>query len=166
MINTTKVSCNNCNSNNFSLIGSGVDFEYQTSNQIFSFVKCKDCNLVDLNPRRRNSELSKIYPQHYLAYNLSEDDKTKSSSLAHKLRSTFYTSKVKYALKFLLSSDNSQISLLDVGAGDRRLLNWYKTIPGESAFNLPNFREVYLDRGKTRLRTSYIGYIFGLVFKH
>ena len=38
--------------------------------------------------------------------------------------------------------------------------------PGESAFNLPNFREVYLDRGKTRLRTSYIGYIFGLVFKH
>jgi len=38
--------------------------------------------------------------------------------------------------------------------------------PGESAFNLPNFRENYLDRGRTRLRTSYIGYIFGLVFKH
>ena len=89
MINTSKVSCNNCKSNNFSLIGSGVDFEYQTSNQIFSFVKCKDCNLVYLNPR-----------------------------------------------------------------------------PRESAFNLPNFREDYLDPGKTRLRTSYIGYIFGLVFKH
>ena len=131
MIKTKQVSCNNCNSDKFSILGSGVDFEYQTSSQTFSFVKCKDCNLVYLNPRPRNSELSKIYPQNYLAYNLSEDDKTKKSSLAYKLRSSFYTSKVKYALKFLLSTDNNQISLLDIGAGDGRLLNWYKTIPGK-----------------------------------
>ena len=63
---------------------------------------------------------------------MSDNDLSNKFSLAHKLRYNFYTSKVRYALKFIKTNSTKSIELLDVGAGDGRLLNWYRTINSHS----------------------------------
>ncbi|MDH3604372.1 MAG: class I SAM-dependent methyltransferase [Candidatus Tectomicrobia bacterium] len=129
-IRTVEVECNNCGGVRTTRIGSGRDYEYETSDDFYTVVQCTDCGLVYLNPRPEVSALPLIYPQEYLAYNLSEEDERESDKLACKLRRRFYTAKVTHALGFIAGRDeNEPIDFLDVGAGDGRLLNWYRSIP-------------------------------------
>lgn len=68
----THVSCNLCGSTNSRMIAQGLDFEYRTVNDSFTFVQCKDCNLVYLNPRPASTELGVIYPPDYGPYHFDE----------------------------------------------------------------------------------------------
>ena len=127
---TVNVACNNCGARNTETIATGTDFEYETVEQEFAVVRCGECGLVYLNPRPDRSELPKIYPQDYLAYDLSKHDKNESSRLACQLRRRFYTKKIQHALSFLDRDARDEVHLLDIGAGDGRLLNWYRKAQG------------------------------------
>lgn len=129
-IRKVEVGCNNCGSRQTTRLGAGKDFEYETGDGEYRVVQCTACGLVYLNPRPHQSELPVIYPDDYLAYNLSESDAREPERLACRLRRRFYTAKVRGALKLLELNGRRTIDFLDIGAGDGRLLNWYRQIPG------------------------------------
>ncbi len=129
-LRTVDDPCNNCGGRDRVRIGAGPDFEYQTTDAELSVVRCESCGLVALNPRPDVSELPNIYPDNYLAYNLSETDERDADTLACRLRRRFYMGKLRHALGFLSVSGREAIDFLDVGAGDGRLLNWYRGTPG------------------------------------
>ncbi len=130
ILRKVEVPCNNCGSRQTIGLGVGKDFEYETSQDEYSVVQCAICGLVYLNPRPHESELPVIYPDDYLAYNLSDADNQEYDSLACRLRRRFYTGKLRHALTFLELCGRDTIELLDIGAGDGRLLNWYRRIHG------------------------------------
>ncbi len=130
-IETVEVPCNNCGAVAYEPIAKGTDFEYETTSAEFNVVRCAECALVYLNPRPANAELPRIYPQEYLAYNMVDEDIKKKKNLAARLRQRFYTKKVKNALTFLDGgAERSELDFLDIGAGDGRLLNWYRQVEG------------------------------------
>ncbi len=128
-LRTIDDACNNCGGRDRTCIGAGPDFEYHTTEEEFPVVRCESCGLVALNPRPDVSELPKIYPDDYLAYNLSETDQRDADSLACRLRRRYYVGKLRHALGFLKRDTKAPVDFLDVGAGDGRLLNWYRAIP-------------------------------------
>jgi SAM-dependent methyltransferase len=50
----------------------GEDFEYRSSADSFLAVRCTSCGLVYLNPRPSASELGRIYPPNYHAFDFSQ----------------------------------------------------------------------------------------------
>jgi SAM-dependent methyltransferase len=52
-------------------IAVGEDFEYRSSPDTFLAVRCSGCGLVYINPRPARSELGRIYPPAYHAYDFS-----------------------------------------------------------------------------------------------
>lgn len=109
-LNLTFVKCCVCESSDSTIIGKGVDFEYNTSPEIFSAVKCNSCQLVYLNPRPSISEFEIIYPPTYHAYNFSEEN----FGFVYKIRSRLEAMRLLSHCHNL--SDNARI--LDVGCGD------------------------------------------------
>jgi SAM-dependent methyltransferase len=59
------VSCVICGSHEFSPRARGMDDEYHTSNQWFSFVSCNQCGHEYLNPRPVDEDLPMAYPDTY-----------------------------------------------------------------------------------------------------
>lgn len=49
-------------------MGVGEDFEYRTCPDTFLAVRCRRCGIVYLNPRPAPSEMPRIYPDHYHAF--------------------------------------------------------------------------------------------------
>ncbi|MBF0339696.1 MAG: class I SAM-dependent methyltransferase [Magnetococcales bacterium] len=68
----TPVSCPGCAAQATSILTEGKDFEYATSDDTFTMVRCDACRLVHLNPRPHASELERIYPPHYLPYQFDQ----------------------------------------------------------------------------------------------
>ena len=54
----------------------GRDFEYDTSDGEFRFVRCGTCGVLYLNPRPDNSELRRIYPETYAPYHFDRPNLT------------------------------------------------------------------------------------------
>jgi len=109
-IKLTSVKCCICESSNATVIGKGQDFEYHTSRQTFSMMRCNSCGLIYLNPRPAMSEFKKIYPPTYHAYNFSENN----FGLSYKVRSQIET------WRLLNDCHNlpNDAKILDVGCGD------------------------------------------------
>jgi len=109
-LDLTQVNCCICGSNDATLIGKGKDFEYQTSPDTFLAVRCNLCGLIYLNPRPDISEVGKIYPPTYHAFNFSK----KEFGFVYKIRSRIEAWRLlKHCRKL---SNNARI--LDVGCGD------------------------------------------------
>lgn len=108
-IELTFVKCCICESSNATIIGNGQDFEYHTSSETFSAVRCNSCGLIYLNPRPVISEFKKIYPPTYHAYNFSE----KNFGFPYKVRSRIETWRLLKDCHGL--PGNARI--LDVGCG-------------------------------------------------
>ena len=66
------VQCCICEVEDAEPLAVGEDFEYRTSPDLFLAVRCRQCGLVYLNPRPAISELSRIYPPDYHAFDFSE----------------------------------------------------------------------------------------------
>lgn len=66
-------SCCICGREEADLLAVGEDFEYRTSPDSFRAVRCRHCELIYLNPRPANEELSRIYPDNYHAFEFSPD---------------------------------------------------------------------------------------------
>lgn len=134
-ISKVSVRCNNCDTDDASLITRGVDHEYDnTTDDEFNVVRCNRCGLMYLNPRPDVSELSTIYPGDYYAYLLEEKNReheNKNSPL-YRIRKSIYLSRLTKALRLVRSdggaTDDKVLRVLDVGCGDGRALNWYREV--------------------------------------
>ncbi len=88
----------------------GEDFEYRTSGDSFLAMRCRSCGLVYLNPRPATSELDRIYPASYHAFQFSQEN----FGFVHRVRS-------RLEARRLLSYCNhlgDVARILDVGCGD------------------------------------------------
>lgn len=112
------VQCCVCGIDNATPVGVGQDFEYQTSADTFLAMQCHSCGLVYLNPRPSVSELERIYPQTYHAFDFSEKD----FGFVYKVRSRLEAKRLLNWCKNL--PDDARI--LDVGCGDGFHLNLLK----------------------------------------
>jgi SAM-dependent methyltransferase len=90
-------------------IAVGEDFEYRASRDAFIAMQCR-CGLVYLNPRPADSELDRIYPPNYHAFEFSAEN----FGLAHRVRSKLEARRLLAYASHL--GDVARI--LDVGCGD------------------------------------------------
>ena len=65
-------NCCLCDQGDSDTIGTGEDFEYHTSADKFTAMRCHSCGLVYLNPRPAWEEFARIYPSNYHAFEFSE----------------------------------------------------------------------------------------------
>ncbi len=103
------VKCNICNSNSFSVLTTGTDYEYETCSNIFRMVKCNMCGHIYLNPKPSFKELKTIYPSHYYSYDFAKS-KFSLVKIGKELIERGYIKLYKH-----LIGNNSTI--LDVGCG-------------------------------------------------
>ena len=104
------VKCCVCDVDNAEFVGSGEDFEYRTSADVFTAVQCRSCGLVYLNPRPTVAEFGRIYPPSYHAFDFSEEE----FGFVHKVRSRL---EAKRLLEFCKGLP-VDAKILDVGCGD------------------------------------------------
>ncbi len=62
------VRCCICREDEADVVAEGLDFEYATSPDTFTAVRCRTCHLIYLNPRPCLEELERIYPANYHAF--------------------------------------------------------------------------------------------------
>ena len=122
------VSCCLCGAAEYKVIARGREHEYtNTTDDLFSVVKCARCGLFFLNPRPALTELSTIYPNEYPAF---VEEARAGKSLLSKLSQSFidrlgYPSRVRAALQHV-PPDRGPLRILDVGCGAGRVLTLFK----------------------------------------
>ena len=116
-IKTERVDCCSvCDSKSYNLYTSGVDFEFNTCANLWSFVQCNVCNHIWLNPRPSVSELPTIYPKIYNTYPYIE----RMNEIVTRFKLLFDWVKL-----FNIRKKCEKIqSYLDVGCGSGKFLKW------------------------------------------
>jgi SAM-dependent methyltransferase len=109
-IESVYTRCCVCESSDATVVGRGEDFEYHTSPDTFSAVRCNSCGLIYLNPRPTISEFEKFYPPTYHAYNFSKKD----FGFVYTVRSWLEARRLLDHCRNLPDDAN----ILDVGCGD------------------------------------------------
>lgn len=121
------VECCVCESSDAEKIGTGKDFEYQTSDDNFAAAQCNSCGLVYLNPRPSISEFETIYPPTYHAFDFSEKD----FGFIYKIRARLEAKRLLNWCQDL----PVDARILDVGCGDGFHLNLLREY-GEKTWRL------------------------------
>lgn len=88
----------------------GEDFEYRTSDDSFQVHRCRACDTLFLHPRPARSELGRIYPETYHAYEFTEEEFGLSYAVRRRLESR--------RLLGWCRSVPAGGSIVDIGAGD------------------------------------------------
>ncbi len=117
-LEVNSVECCICGSSSATTVGRGEDYEYHTSADTFSAVRCNSCNLIYLNPRPSVKEFEVIYPPTYHAFDFSP----KQYGFVYKVRTRLEANRSLSRCKGL--GDDARI--LDVGCGDGFHLNLIK----------------------------------------
>jgi len=105
-----RADCCVCEGHHALPVGVGSDFEYHTATDTYVAMCCPGCGLVFLDPRPADSELDRIYPSEYHAFNFSEED----FGLIHRIRSRL---EARRLLRWC-SKLPSTARILDIGCGD------------------------------------------------
>lgn len=108
------VVCTACGSSAAATIATGLDFEYHTAPNEFHMVRCQQCSVIRLNPRPAVSELNRIYPPQYLAYNFE----SQLSPISRMARKYFLRGRVEVTRKLV----GDKAAILDAGCGNGDLL--------------------------------------------
>jgi SAM-dependent methyltransferase len=66
-------------------VARGEDFEYRTSPDTFNMYRCDSCDTLFLHPRPARSELDRIYPESYHAYQFTAEEFGLSYSMRRRL---------------------------------------------------------------------------------
>lgn len=103
-------TCAVCGTADAEPVGVGEDFEYRTSPDTFLAVRCRRCGLVYLDPRPATSELARIYPDTYHAFDFSAE----RYGLVYRVRRRLEARRI-LSVAGDLSAD---ASVLDIGCGD------------------------------------------------
>lgn len=96
-------------------IASGLDFEYETCQNVWQMWQCQSCSHIQMDPRPADSTLSVIYPPSYYSYHMT--DSVNRVALACKA----FIDKIKFS-HILKQCRQPPSSYLDVGCGDGRYL--------------------------------------------
>lgn len=104
------VACDICGPSVVEPVGVGEDFEYWTSPDTFLAVRCTACGLVYLDPRPAATELDRIYPPTYHAFDFSEE----RFGLVYKVRERLEARRLLRVAGDL----PADARILDVGCGD------------------------------------------------
>ena len=106
----TRVKCCVCDVDDACAIAVGEDFEYRTSPDTFLAVQCNGCGLVYLNPRPEISELDRIYPRDYHAYEFSAEH----FGFVYRVRQRLEAKRLLSACQGL----ENRARIIDIGCGD------------------------------------------------
>ncbi|MDD5678981.1 MAG: class I SAM-dependent methyltransferase [Kiritimatiellae bacterium] len=106
----TIVACPKCHSREAELVTRGMDYEYGTCTDTFTFVKCKQCAVLYLQNRPAASELSRIYPATYQSYSFH-----KNRNLTFMIRNWILERRRMRSFMPLLPEEGA---VLDIGCGD------------------------------------------------
>ncbi len=87
-------------------------------------VRCASCGLVRLNPRPDVSELGRIYPPEYYAYNLLEQP-GEGKAATDRLKMRMYQRRLADVVD--RCGKSGALRILDIGCADGRLLDWYRS---------------------------------------
>lgn len=114
--NVEPVVCCVCGGADAEPIAGGFDFEYETTHDPYTMVRCRDCGLWYLNPRPVPAELPTIYPSRYYAYNYKQS----VHPWAHRAKTWLDDRKINGWLRHV---STPKPRFLDVGCGDGRYLH-------------------------------------------
>lgn len=103
-------ACAVCGGNDAEPLAVGEDFEYRTSPDTFLAVQCRRCGLVYLDKRPADSELPRIYPDNYHAFEFSPE----RFGLVYGVRRRLEARRLLRAAQGL----PNDARILDVGCGD------------------------------------------------
>jgi SAM-dependent methyltransferase len=118
--------CGHCGDRDGEVLWTGREHEYDnTTDEEFRFVRCPSCGLVRLNPRPDVSELARIYPPDYYAYNLLSEEPDDELGFTDRMKMRMYQRRLEALVDHLGKA--GPIRILDVGCADGRLLDWYRT---------------------------------------
>lgn len=117
-------ACPHCGAASAETLWTGREHEYaHTTDEEFAFLRCASCGLVRLNPRPAISELGRIYPSDYYAYNLLSGAAEGALSVTDRAKRRMYQGRFRALVDRL--GPRSPVRVLDVGCADGRLLDWY-----------------------------------------
>jgi len=118
-IQVETVVCPICRGNVFVEHSQGQDFEYESTGQYEWHMKeCATCSLLVLNPRPAETELSRIYPNSYYAY-----DFLAKKHVGYTVKSWLDRFSARM---YLDAAKGLEGNILDVGCGDGRLLSVFQ----------------------------------------
>ena len=109
-IDTVSADCALCGPGPAEAVAHGRDFEYHTGPNTFTAKRCGKCRLVFLDPRPADSEMGRIYPDDYHAFQFDAEE----FGFVHRVRRRVEGLRVMSWCRGL--PPNAKI--LDVGCGD------------------------------------------------
>lgn len=109
-----RMTCDLCGVDDPSPVAEGVDWDYATCANRFTFVRCRRCSLVYLDPRPANEVLEVIYPPEYEPFHFHE---SANPFIRH---GRAFVQRRKAAVLQRLLGDEADI--MDVGTGTAQLL--------------------------------------------
>ncbi len=104
------VKCCICDVEDAEPLAVGEDFEYRTSPDTFLALQCQGCGLVYINPRPARSELDRIYPPDYHAYEFSAE----RYGFVYKVRRKLEAKRMLASCRGL----GADARIIDIGCGD------------------------------------------------
>lgn len=113
-IQTIERGCPHCGADDREIVAKGLDFEYRTCENEFTFVSCKKCKLVYLNPIPRPELIGDVYPSNYKPFHFHK----KKDNFILKVRNILDRRKASFYRDLL----PEKARILDVGCGDGRYL--------------------------------------------
>lgn len=143
MTKTNEITCDLCCSDEYKFLFEAKD-RLHGLDGTFSYVICKNCGLVFMNPQVLPSETVKFYPPDYAPHKAKVDTKQLDQcAMKNKLKRKPFIASICNRL-------SRQSRILDVGCGNGNFLNEVRTVTGCQAYGI--------DISKTVAKTALENY--------
>jgi 2-polyprenyl-3-methyl-5-hydroxy-6-metoxy-1,4-benzoquinol methylase len=158
-----KVQCDYCGSAEYTFFCEQTDIIHKTTSELFTLVSCKGCGLTYENPRPPENEIGKYYSESYSFHSSPSLLKKVVRTVFKYLANSYWVYVCRFipflnkrliskivpdvsdpVLKYIESSGNKAISLLDIGCGS----GWSANFWGEQGSivnysKMKNIKDVY-----------------------
>ena len=135
MIRTQEVDCNLCGISNSTFLFNAKD-RLHGIDGTYTYVKCKECGLVYMNPQVVPEDINKLYPTDYAPHSAVDTSANSKKRLRKRISKTSLVRYIQRKLAnvkivdSLYSQINEQTRVLDVGCGKGAFLNSVKAEKG------------------------------------